>query len=110
MIQALSCGEWVTTINLKDAYFHIPIAEHHWRFLQFAFQGKHFQFRVLPFGLSLSPRVFTRVVAAALSPLQARGIKILPYLNDWLICAPTREQAGRDTVAAFPPPGQRRAC
>lgn len=64
MIQALSHGEWVTTIDLKDAYFHIPIAEHHWRFLRFAFQGKHFQFRVLPFGLSLSPRVFTRVVAA----------------------------------------------
>lgn len=101
MIQALSHGEWVTTIDLKDAYFHIPIAEHHWRFLRFAFQGKHFQFRVLPFGLSLSPRVFTRVVAAALSPLQARGIKILPYLDDWLICAPTREQASRDTVTVL---------
>ncbi|MEQ2315215.1 hypothetical protein AMECASPLE_019815 [Ameca splendens] len=35
------------------------------------FHGRHFQFRVLPFGLSLSPRVFTRFVAAALSSLQA---------------------------------------
>lgn len=35
------------------------------------------------------------------SPLQARGIKILPYLDDWLICAPTREQASRDTVTVL---------
>ncbi|KAK7907526.1 hypothetical protein WMY93_016138 [Mugilogobius chulae] len=90
-------GEWFTSIDLRDAYFHVPIAPSHQRFLRFAFQGKHFQFRVLPFGLSLSPRVFTRVVAAALSPLQAQGVKILRYLDDWLICSPSYEQAVRDT-------------
>ena len=45
----------------------------------------------------LSPRVFTRVVAAALSPLQAAGLKILPYLDDWLICAPDRVRVMKDT-------------
>ena len=47
--------------------------------------------------LALSPRVFTRVVAAALAPLQAAGLKILPYLDDWLVCSPDRSQASRDT-------------
>ncbi|KAJ8011012.1 hypothetical protein DPEC_G00053780 [Dallia pectoralis] len=56
-----------------------------------------FQFQVLPFGLSLAPRIFTRVVSAALAPLQLRGIKILPYLDDWLICAPSQEQVIRNT-------------
>ncbi|XP_015255611.1 PREDICTED: coiled-coil domain-containing protein 22 isoform X2 [Cyprinodon variegatus] len=55
--------------------------------------GKHFQFRVLPFDLSLSLHVFKRSMAAALCPLQANGLKILPYLDDWLICAPTETQA-----------------
>ena len=71
-------GEWFASIDLKDAYFHVPIAPHHRQFLQFAFQGHHFHFRVLPFGLSLPPRVFTRCVTAAFSPLQLRGMKILP--------------------------------
>ena len=90
-------GEWFTSLNLKDAYFHVPIWVGHRPFLRFAFQGQAFQFRVLPFGLALSPRVFTRVVAAALAPLQAAGLKILPYLDDWLVCSPDRSQASRDT-------------
>ncbi len=43
--------------------------------------------------LSLSPGVFTRCVAAALLPLQACGLKILPYR---LICAPTEDQMAWD--------------
>ncbi|KAK7925206.1 hypothetical protein WMY93_007516 [Mugilogobius chulae] len=60
-------------------------------------QGKHYQFRNLRFGLSLSPRVFTRLVAAALAPLQAQCVKILPCLDDWLICSPSYQQAVHDT-------------
>jgi len=71
---------------------------YHRQFLRFAFRGRHFQFMVLPFRLSLSPRVFTRCVAAALLPLQSQGMKILPYLDDWLICAPSRLQSTQDTA------------
>ena len=49
------------------------------------------EFKV-PFGLSLSPRVFTRVVTAALMPIQRAGLKIMLYLDDWLVCAPSRQQ------------------
>ena len=57
-----------------------------------------YKFRVLPFGLSLSPRVFTRVVAAVLAPLHLEGIRVLPYLDDWLIQAASRQQAIVDTA------------
>ena len=97
VLRVVAPGEWFTLVALKDAYFHVPIVAHHRRFLRFAFQGRQFQFRVLPFGLSLSPRVFTRCVSAALAPLQAEGLKILPYLDDWLVCAPSRYQVARDT-------------
>ena len=97
-LRVVARGEWFTTVDLRDAYFHVPIAPRHQHFLRFAFRGRHFQFRVLPFGLSLSPRVFTRVVAAALAPLQKQGMKVLPYLDDWLICAPSQSQAARDTA------------
>ncbi len=56
--------------------------------------------RSLPFGLSLSPRVFTKVVEAALVPLREQGVRILNYLDDWLILAQSRRQlsAHRDLV------------
>ncbi len=52
------------------------------------------QYRVLPFGLSLSPHVFTKVIEGALTPLQEVGVRILNYLDDWLILAQSREQLG----------------
>ncbi len=52
------------------------------------------QYRVLPFGLSLSPCVFTKVVDGALTPLREVGVRILNYLDDWLILAQSREQLG----------------
>lgn len=97
VLQAVAREDWFTSVDLKDAYFHVPIAPHHRQFLRFAFEGQAYQFRVLPFGLSLAPRTFTRCVAAALAPLQARGLRILPYLDDWLVCAPTQEQAQNNT-------------
>lgn len=51
-----------------------------------------------------SPRMFTRVVTrvvgAALSPFQLSGVKILQYLDNWLICAPSLSQVVEDTKRA----------
>ena len=97
VLGAIAPGEWFTSVDLKDAYFHVPIAARHRQFLRFSYRGQRWQFRVLPFGLSLSPRVFSRCVAAALGPLHKQGLKILPYLDDWLICAGSREEVVQHT-------------
>ncbi len=92
--------DWFAAIDLKDAYFHVSILPRHRPFLRFAFEGRAYQYKVLPFGLSLSPRVFTKVAEAALVPLRERGVRILNYLDDWLILAQSREQlrAHKDLV------------
>ena len=99
VLQAVAWQSWFTSIDLNDAYFHLPIAPHHRPYLRFAFEGRAYQYRVLPFGLSLAPRIFTRCMRAALAPMQDTGMQILPYLDDWLICTPTRERAEQDTTA-----------
>ncbi|CAM4729294.1 unnamed protein product [Leuciscus chuanchicus] len=102
IVPQIRSEDWFVTIDLKDAYFHISIRPCHWKFLRFAFGGKAYQYRVLPFGLALSPRTFTKCVDAALAPLRLQGIRILNYIDDWLILAQSHQEAirHRDVVLA----------
>ncbi|KAK3556183.1 hypothetical protein QTP70_005576 [Hemibagrus guttatus] len=90
------------TTDLKDAYFHVGIRPEHRKFLRFAFGGEVYQFRVLPFGLALSARTFTKSMDEALVPLRLQGICVLNYLDDWLILAHSKVIAAshRDVVLA----------
>ncbi len=102
VVSQIRSEDWFITIDLKDAYFHISILPSHRKFLRFAFRGKAYQYRVLPFGLTLSPRTFTKCVDAALAPLRLQGIRILNYIDDWLILAHSEQMAvrHRDVVLA----------
>ncbi|KAI2645137.1 Transposon Ty3-G Gag-Pol polyprotein [Labeo rohita] len=102
VVSQIRSEDWFVTIDLKDAYFNVSIHPHHRKFLRFAFRGEVYQYRVLPFGLALSPRTFTKCVDAALAPLRLQGIRILNYIDDWLILAQSEMEAvrHRDVVLA----------
>ncbi len=88
-------GDWFIIIDLKDAYFHIQVVRRHMKFLRFAFGGKAYQYKVLPFGLALAPRTFMKCMDAVLAPLRFQGIRMLNYLDDWLFLAHSRELVSR---------------
>ncbi|KAI2646175.1 Transposon Ty3-G Gag-Pol polyprotein [Labeo rohita] len=102
VVSQIRSEDWFVTIDLKDAYFHVSILPQHRKFLRFAFRGEAYQYRVLPFGLALSPRTFTKCVDAALVPLRLQGIRTLNYIDDWLILAASESLAARhqDVVLA----------
>ena len=57
---SLQKGEWVTSIDFKDAYFHIPPQEQSRKYLRFHIQGQTYQFKALPFGLSTAPIYYSK--------------------------------------------------
>ena len=57
-------GDFLASLDLKDAYFQIPIHGSSRKLLRFMSEGTVYQFKALCFGLSTAPQVFTRVFAA----------------------------------------------
>ena len=45
----METGEWVTSIDFKDAYFNIPIQSQFRKYLRFHIQGQTYQLIALPF-------------------------------------------------------------
>lgn len=75
---------WLIHINLKDAYFTIPIYPPHQEFLQFSQKSQCFQFTCLPFGLSSAPQVFTKLLKLMVG-LKSQGVCCIIYINDLLM-------------------------
>jgi len=91
ILRALRRGQWLTSLDLKDAYFHIPIHPSFRHYLRFCHEGVVWQFKALPFGLNTAPLVFTKVTAAVLAYAHAHGISLHVYIDDWLLNPETRE-------------------
>ena len=91
ILPTISPQDWAVSLDLRDAYLHVPIHPVSRRLLGFQYQNRTFQYQVLPFGLRDSPWVFTRLVATLVGHLRCRGIRIHHYLDDWLILASSRD-------------------
>ncbi|XP_071506293.1 uncharacterized protein [Diadema antillarum] len=87
ILPLIKADDWAVSIDLVDAYLHVPIAHTAQHFFGFAVANKVYQYRALPFGLKTAPRIFTRIVQALAAHLRERGIRIFVYLDDWLVLA-----------------------
>ena len=99
IMAALSPGDWVTSIDMTDGYFHVPIHPQFRKYLRFCIQGKVYQFRALPFGLATAPWVFTRLVKTVAAYLHSLGVDVRVYLDDWLFRDRLKRLLARNTRA-----------
>ena len=75
--------------DLKSGYHHVEIFPDHRRFLAFSWDFgngvlKHFQFAVLPFGLSSAPYLFTKLLRPVITSWRCKGIPMENFLDDGL--------------------------
>ena len=80
-------GCYIAKIDIKDAYYSIPILPEHQKYLKFFFRGKLYQFTCLPNGLSSGPRKFTKLLKPTLSFLRKLLIAIAAYIDDLFTCS-----------------------
>ena len=80
-------GEWVSSIDLSDAYLHIPIHPNSRKYLRLCHKSHVFQFTSLPFRLATAPQVFKMIVKEVKLMALTRGIRLHQYLDGWVIRA-----------------------
>ena len=67
----------MAVVDLKDAYYSVPINLHHRKYLGFEFNGTLYDFTCLPNDLASAPMVFTKLMKPVC--VCNREIQRIPY-------------------------------
>ena len=86
----ISEAVWGASLDLQDAYLHVPIRKNLHKFMAFCHGHQLYFFKVLPFGLNVAPMIFLKILKHPLSRLHQEGIPVLAYLDDWITWAPNK--------------------
>lgn len=104
----VKAGYYMVSFDLQDAYQCVSLREEDAPFFSFCVDGEYYTCTALPFGYTNAPYVFTKVarhftrllrcvpgVQAEVAGAQSlQGVDppfVLPYLDDFLVCAKTPE-------------------
>jgi len=83
-------AKWFTAIDLRNAYEHIRIKEgDEWK-TAFRTQEGHFEYLVMPYGLTNAPASFQRMINNVLREYTDKFVVV--YLDDILIYSKTYEE------------------
>ena len=87
-------GDWCSSLDLKNGFFHLLVHRDSRTYLGFQFEGNFYQYRVLPFGLSVSPWAFTKAMREALKHIRTTmECRATTYVDDWLLIAASQRQS-----------------
>ena len=97
-------GDYFMSVDLKDGYFAVGIREKDQKYftvdlgelLPGDLGPRYITPTALTFGWSHSPYIFTKVMRVLVGALRARGVRVLPYLDDFLLISEDHSRALRD--------------
>ena len=85
LVDLLQRDDHMCKLDLKDAYFVIPVAPRYQEYLKFRWNGVLYKFKVAPFGLGSVPRTFSKLMKAIIAVMRRSGIRCVIYLDDLIL-------------------------
>ena len=89
---------FMASLDYKDAYYSVPIAKEHQKFLKFVWRNQLYQFVAMPQGLNCAPQKFTKCLKPAYAALRARGHVSVGYIDDSFLMGPDIKACQRNVL------------
>ena len=99
LLLQLKYAQYFLHLDLRDRYFHVPIAKEDIHKKAFSCRYGTFEYLFMPFGLMNAPGTFKRVINQVLFDLLDSCVFV--YLDDILVFNCTKEDHMRDLNAVF---------
>ena len=100
LCQLVTPGAYMTSVDLRKAYYSISVAKTSRKYLRFMWNGQLYQYTSLPMGLSSSPRVFTRLMKVLFTTFREEGMQCVFYLDDSTFVSECYDKCSSDTMKA----------
>jgi hypothetical protein len=98
-IQMITPNCYMASIDLKDAYYCVPIAEEFQKYLKFKWNSQLYRYLACPMGLCVSPRVFTKLLKPVFANLRKNGFQSVIYIDDTFLQGETIEACNKNVKA-----------
>jgi transposase InsO family protein len=92
ILDRLSEAKVFTTLDLKNGFFHVEVAEQSRKYTAFVTPTGQYEFTKVPFGLCNSPSVFQRFISYIFRELVKKGT-MFTYLDDIIIISQNETEA-----------------
>ena len=94
-------NDYMAKIDIKHAYFHVPVAVEFRKYLKFRFNSKLYEFTSLPFGLSLAPWLFSKLMKPVVTYLRDGNFINSIFLDDIWLAGSNYENCKANVVATI---------
>ena len=82
VLNIIQTGVWMASVDLKDAFYTIPVHASHQKYLKFSWKDKLYKFQAMPNGYAEAMRVFTKILKPPFSYLRQRGFSSVVFVDD----------------------------
>ena len=94
-------GCYLTSLDLQNAYYSVPIHPDYTRFLKFIWKNQLYKFLVLPNSLCCGPRKFTKLTKTPIAIIILDGHIIAIYIDDLINVGLIFDQCVENVIASI---------
>ena len=98
IIKLVTPSCFMASIDMKDAYYSIPVKIEDRKYLRFKWADQFYEFTCLPNGLSCAPRQFTKILKPPLAALHKQGHISIAHLDDLYLQGRTYDDCVKSVI------------